>query len=139
MATTVTTKEIGTTLDSEYKGNDNSQLDHFYLLIRYSEDTLPSKDTSKLTKVTDDFELFKKEGWKRVDPPNTSSLLYFGEFKAREKEIERDREKRLDDVVRNPLKDILKKAFGDYFMKSAQLIITRACRYFSQEDPMEQQ
>ena len=136
MATTVTTKEIGTTLDSEYKGNDNSQLDHFYLLIRYSEDALLS---SKLTKVADDFEFFKKEGWKRVDPPNTSSLLYFGEFKAREKEIERDREKRLDDVVRNPLKDILKKAFGDVFMKRAQVIITRACRYFSQEDPMEQQ
>lgn len=135
LITKITTKDIGRKLNEEYAGNDNEPLNHFYLLIFYSSNVSPSQ-VSTSTEVAD--KLLAEKGWKKLDTSNAQSLVYFGKFDKHSVDCnERDRESQLNTEIRDRLKRTLREEFGSSLIEEVLIIITRACRYFRQTDPME--
>lgn len=141
----ITTEEVGNKLEEEYSGNDDTHIDYFYLQIRIPH-KLSDKDRETIEKLAEDFmqnRYAHPPEWKRLYPHNVWPLEYYGKYNKKSKECERDRERRLNIEVREPLKSMLEeelKKSKDYRTPdkcTVNIKITRACKYTCPEEPMD--
>lgn len=101
---TITTKQIGETLDREYPNNSPGPIDYFYLQFRQCFIYKPKQKEARnlLTK-----ELLKNATtctWKKIHPGRDWPAVFFGKFErsTSEDENERQQEVRLNrNVVRS--------------------------------------
>ena len=141
MTKTINTKDIGSELDREFgedKINDdkegNFHINRFFCHVRMK---VTDQDLSQL-KIVDVLREIDPEGdWKKVEPSENWTGLFYGQHKRshRQDETERQREQRLSEVRKELMARLRKelathsRGVNDTTEHGVYVMITRACLY----------
>ena len=131
----IDTKKIGYII---WECNSAEPIPYFYLDLAVLGDVDKIKRTEIAEREADEFLSGGSVGeWWKVVPNGVWPLKYFGKFNRDSLTEENDDwEKRLNDKVRKKLIKEIEQKYKQYEEKKVKMIITRACKYPSDE-PMD--
>lgn len=127
---TMSTYDIGCTLQRLYPSDNSGSIDHFYLQIRKR---FSSKKRCKFQVTNQTIQrILLAHEWKKVTPGKVWPSLFFGYFQKKSGETDREQEDRLNEEIRKKLKAELEMELAKHGVV-VHIMLTRACNYCGSE------